>query len=80
MPSFFYFTLLQMGDRVQTVQHISQVYVKWRYGGHSPNLRELQQRLREMRKTKVKGCDLYLIPLERNGKAILIQLVPELIP
>jgi hypothetical protein len=27
-----------------------------------------------------KGCDLYLIPLERNGNTVLIQFVPELIP
>ncbi len=46
---------LQMGDRAQTIQEISQAYVRWRYGGHSPNLRELQQRFRAMRKTKVKG-------------------------
>ncbi|WP_068820420.1 hypothetical protein [Phormidesmis priestleyi] len=26
------------------------------------------------------GCDLYLILLEGNGKAVLIQFVPELIP
>jgi hypothetical protein len=26
------------------------------------------------------GCDLYLIPLERNGNTVLIQFVPELIP
>jgi|GEM_PF-3084121 len=28
----------------------------------------------------LKGCDLYLILLEGNGKAVLIQFVPELIP
>ena len=27
-----------------------------------------------------RGCDLYLILLEGNGKAVLIQFVPELIP
>ena len=46
---------LQMGDRAQTIQEISQAYVKWRYGGQAPDLRSLQQRFREMRKTKVKG-------------------------
>ena len=45
----------QIGDRAQTIQEISQAYVRWRYGGHSPNLRELQQRFREMRKAKAKG-------------------------
>ena len=44
----------QIGDRAQTIQEISQAYVRWRYGGHSPNLRELQQRFRAMRKTKMK--------------------------
>ena len=46
---------LQMGDWAQTIQDISQAYVRWRYGGHSPNLRELQQQFRAMRKTKAKS-------------------------
>ncbi len=46
---------LQRGDRAQTIQEISQAYVQWRYGGHSPNLRELQHRLQAMRKLNVKS-------------------------
>ena len=46
---------LQTGDRAQTIQEISQAYVKWRYGGQAPDLRELQQRFREMRKREKKS-------------------------
>ncbi len=46
---------LQTGDRAQTIQEISQAYVKWRYGGQAPDLRELQQRFREMRKREEKS-------------------------
>jgi transglutaminase-like putative cysteine protease len=42
-------------SRAQTIQEISQAYVSWRYGGQTPDLRSLQHRFREMRKTKVKG-------------------------
>ncbi|MCY7277931.1 MAG: DUF4129 domain-containing protein, partial [Phormidesmis sp. CAN_BIN44] len=42
-------------SRAQTIQDISQAYVSWRYGGQTPDLRSLQQRFREMRKTKMKG-------------------------
>jgi transglutaminase-like putative cysteine protease len=42
-------------SRAQTIQEISQAYVSWRYGGQTPDLRSLQDRFREMRKTKVKG-------------------------
>ena len=46
---------LQRSDRAQTIQEISQAYVQWRYGGHSPNLRELRQRFQAMRKPNVKS-------------------------
>lgn len=37
-------------NRVQIIEEISQAYVSWRYGGQPANLRDLQQRFREMRK------------------------------
>jgi Domain of unknown function (DUF4129) len=40
---------VQPSSRVQTIQDISQAYVSWRYGGQTPNLRDLQQRFRVMR-------------------------------
>ncbi len=42
-------------SRAQTIQDISEAYVSWRYGGQAPDLKELQQRFREMRKSKVKS-------------------------
>ncbi|KAM3091472.1 DUF3488 and DUF4129 domain-containing transglutaminase family protein [Phormidesmis sp. 146-35] len=39
-------------SHAQTIQDISQAYVSWRYGGQPANLRELQQKLRSMRKKR----------------------------
>jgi len=41
---------------------------------------ELDKRIRPFLNPTNDGCDLYLILLEGNGKAVLIQFVPELIP
>ncbi|MBW4540942.1 MAG: DUF3488 and DUF4129 domain-containing transglutaminase family protein [Myxacorys chilensis ATA2-1-KO14] len=42
---------LHSKERAQTIQEISNAYVGWRYGGQNPNLQNLQQRWREMRKS-----------------------------
>lgn len=45
---------IHSAERAQTIQKISQAYVGWRYGGETPDFFELQQKLEEMRKQKVK--------------------------
>ncbi|WP_239729547.1 transglutaminase TgpA family protein [Nodularia sphaerocarpa] len=35
----------------QVIDEISQAYVDWRYGGHSPNLNQLRQKWQELKKT-----------------------------
>lgn len=44
----------QPGDRARIIQEISQAYVSWRYGGKTPDLAVLRQRLRELRQQKQK--------------------------
>ncbi len=40
-------------SHAQTIEEISQAYVSWRYGGQPANLKELQQKLRSMRKKTI---------------------------
>jgi transglutaminase-like putative cysteine protease len=35
----------------QVIEEISQAYVRWRYGGHTPNTKQLRQRLRDLIKS-----------------------------
>ncbi|MBW4612064.1 MAG: DUF3488 and DUF4129 domain-containing transglutaminase family protein [Desmonostoc vinosum HA7617-LM4] len=35
----------------EVIDDICQAYVSWRYGGHTPNLKQLRQRWQELRKT-----------------------------
>ncbi len=43
----------------EAIDEISQAYVRWRYGSHTPNIKQLRQRLRELIKStqqlKVRG-------------------------
>jgi protein-glutamine gamma-glutamyltransferase len=43
----------QERSRAQVIQDISQAYVNWRYGQQSPNISDLQRKLREIQKTKI---------------------------
>ncbi|MCC5636237.1 DUF3488 and DUF4129 domain-containing transglutaminase family protein [Nostoc sp. CHAB 5844] len=36
----------------QVIDEISQAYVSWRYGGHTPNLQQLHQKLLELKKSQ----------------------------
>ncbi|NET37271.1 MAG: DUF3488 domain-containing protein [Cyanothece sp. SIO1E1] len=40
-------------ERAQIIDEISQAYVRWRYGGRTPNLVRLRQRLRILRQRQV---------------------------
>ncbi|NDJ16367.1 DUF3488 domain-containing protein [Myxacorys almedinensis A] len=42
---------LHCQERAQTIQEISNAYVRWRYGGQTPPVQPLQQRLRVMQKS-----------------------------
>jgi hypothetical protein len=37
-------------DTAQVIDEISQAYVSWRYGGHTPNLQQLRQKWLELKK------------------------------
>ncbi|WP_413171778.1 transglutaminaseTgpA domain-containing protein [Anabaena azotica] len=39
-------------ETAQIIDEICQAYVSWRYGGHTPNWQELQQRWKELQKMK----------------------------
>ncbi|WP_241993537.1 transglutaminase TgpA family protein [Trichormus variabilis] len=39
-------------ETAQVIDEICQAYVSWRYGGHTPNWKQLQQRWQELKKTK----------------------------
>lgn len=39
-------------ETAQIIDEICQAYVSWRYGGHTPNWQELQQRWKELKKMK----------------------------
>ncbi|MEA5618873.1 DUF3488 and DUF4129 domain-containing transglutaminase family protein [Cronbergia sp. UHCC 0137] len=39
-------------DTAQVIDQICQAYVSWRYGGHTPNWQQLQQKWQELKKTK----------------------------
>ena len=36
----------------EVIEEISQAYVRWRYGSENPNLKQLRQRLRELKRHK----------------------------
>ncbi|MBD2446864.1 DUF3488 domain-containing protein [Nostoc sp. FACHB-152] len=36
----------------QVIDEISQAYVSWRYGGHTPNLQQLRQKWRDLKKSQ----------------------------
>lgn len=35
-------------DSAEAIEEISQAYVRWRYGGQTPNIKQLRQRLRDL--------------------------------
>jgi hypothetical protein len=46
---------LHSPEQAKTIQEISENYVQWRYGGQTPNVSELQQRLQAIQKRPVKN-------------------------
>lgn len=42
----------QSCDRATAIREISQAYVRWRYGRHTPDLPQLHQRLKVLKKTR----------------------------
>ncbi|MBD1908086.1 DUF3488 domain-containing protein [Trichocoleus sp. FACHB-832] len=41
-------------DKAEVINEISQAYVQWRYGGETPNLKQLRSRLQSLKKSQMK--------------------------
>jgi len=57
-------------DSVEAIDEISHAYVSWRYGGESPNMQRIRQRLRELMKSRQQPAvsSTQLLARFRNGR------------